>query len=75
LFWGFSSRAIPEYSRIGIKDYYETSWEAYRNALVGTGQSMEKASEYAAANLINKQLGGHNKYNIPAHQPIRRSGW
>ena len=50
--WGFSSRAIPEYSRIGIKDYYETSWEAYRNALVGTGQSMEKASEYAAANLI-----------------------
>ena len=51
--WGFSSRAIPEYSRIGIKDNYETSWEAYRNALVGTGQSMEKASEYAAANLIN----------------------
>ena len=61
--WGFSSRAIPEYSRIGIKDYYETSWEAYRNALVGTGQSMEKASEYAAANLINKQLGGYNNYN------------
>ena len=55
--WGFSSRAIPEYSRIGIKDYYETSWEAYRNALVGTGQSMEKASEYAAANLINRQIG------------------
>lgn len=72
--WGFSSRAIPEYSRIGIKDYYETSWEAYRNALVGTGQSMEKASEYAAANLINKQLGGYNNYNIPADKLISADG-
>ena len=72
--WGFSSRAIPEYSRIGIKDYYETSWEAYRNALVGTGQSMEKASEYAAANLINKQLGGYNNYNIPADKLIGADG-
>lgn len=72
--WGFSSRAIPEYSRIGVKDYYETSWEAYRNALVGTGQSMEKASEYAAANLINKQLGGYNNYNIPADKLISADG-
>lgn len=35
---------------------------------------MEKASEYAAANLINKQLGGYNNYNIPADKLISADG-
>lgn len=72
--WGFSSRAIPEYSRIGVKDYYETAWEAYRNALIAAGNSPEESAAYAAANLINKQLGGYNNYNVAADKLIGVDG-
>lgn len=40
----------------------------------GQDNPWEKASEYAAANLINKQLGGYNNYNIPADKLISADG-
>lgn len=32
---GFLNRAIPEYDRVGVKDYYENMWQATRNRLAG----------------------------------------
>ena len=31
---GAVNRAIPEYERVGVQDYYELMWEGWRNALV-----------------------------------------
>lgn len=71
--WGFSSRAIPEYDRVGVQDYYELAWESYRNSLLGKN-TLEKASALASANLIKKQLGGYNNYDVPDEQLIGTDG-
>ncbi len=72
--WGFSSRAIPEYSRLGEKDYYETAWESYRNGLIANGESIEDASKIASEKLIAKQLGDYNSYDVPANELISTDG-
>ena len=72
--WGFSSRALPEYDRVGVADYYELAWEAFRNGLVAGGSSMEQAAATASSTLIAKQLGGYNNYNVPNDQLIGTDG-
>ena len=67
---GFSERAIPEYERVGAKDYYEMSWEGYRNGLYDKYHTKydflatpELAGVYASEHLIEELLGT-NKYNV-----------
>lgn len=80
---GWSDRAINEYPRLGQKDHYEKTWEAYRNSLVyGAGYTMTEAGEIASygrgagGNSINTvaQLGNYNAYNINPIQLIGTDG-
>ncbi|MCK4746846.1 MAG: TonB-dependent receptor plug domain-containing protein, partial [Bacteroidales bacterium] len=43
---GWSDRAIQEYPRINQQQYYEKTWEAYRNSLFfGAGMTMAEAND------------------------------
>ena len=66
---GYISRGIPEYDRLGSKDYYETMWEASRNAYVYGSQQMSFA---AAGVQASNELTGpnglvYNAYNVPGN--------
>ncbi len=57
---GISFRATPEYDKMGVEDFYETSWERYRNDLYfGSKKSLEYATNAANQNFL-KELN----YNI-----------
>ncbi len=51
---GISQRGVPEYSRVGIADYYLLNWEALRNGRLTTGASATTAlaNTWANGNLI-----------------------
>ena len=52
--WGFNSRGVKNYDIISdAGEYYEMMYEAYRNSLVDE-MGWAEASNYAAANLIDK---------------------
>jgi TonB-linked SusC/RagA family outer membrane protein len=75
---GAVSRAIPEYDRVGVKDYYELMWEGWRNALViASGNTPENAAAIASGNtssgIVNK-LGGYNSYNVTNDQLVGLDG-
>lgn len=63
---GYSARAIPEYERLGAKDYYEVFWEAFRNQYYyGNGQTFT-ASGVSASNVLTTASGlVYNAYNVP----------
>jgi TonB-linked SusC/RagA family outer membrane protein len=68
---GFMSRGIPEYDRIGPKDYYEIMWEATRNAFqYGQGQSPATAGLNASNQLTDASHLVYNAYNVPGNQLI-----
>ncbi|MEO7310382.1 MAG: SusC/RagA family TonB-linked outer membrane protein [Chitinophagaceae bacterium] len=64
--YGQASRAIPEYSRLGTKDYYEVFWEAFRNSYYyGSGQT-KAAAGVSASNVLTSPTGlVYNAYNVP----------
>ncbi|MFT3846625.1 MAG: SusC/RagA family TonB-linked outer membrane protein [Lacibacter sp.] len=67
---GFMSRGIPEYDRVGIKEYYELFWEAYRNSYVAGG-STPSAAGVSASNVLAGPNGlVYNAYNVPAAQVV-----
>jgi TonB-dependent SusC/RagA subfamily outer membrane receptor len=75
---GTASRAIPEYDRVSVKDYYELMWEGWTNALVkASGYTPENAAATASGNtssgIVNK-LGGYNSYNVANDQLIGLDG-
>ena len=51
---GFYNRGIPEYDRMGVTDFMETSWKALKNwAMTGSlGLDEAAAKEYAGKKLI-----------------------
>ncbi|WP_143961835.1 SusC/RagA family TonB-linked outer membrane protein [Litoribacter populi] len=62
---GMMNRFVPEYERVGERDYYELMWEGTRNALVNrSGMSPADAGVSASNNLVGN-LGGYNAYNVP----------
>lgn len=66
--WGGVSRAIPDYDRVSIQEYYELMWEGWRNALViANKQTPENAAALASGSgtsgIVTK-LGGYNSYNV-----------
>lgn len=80
---GWSDRAIPEYPRINQEQYYEKTWEAYRNSLYYSGAySMQEANEIASygvdgdGNSINTvaQLGNYNAYDVDPTELIGTDG-
>jgi TonB-linked SusC/RagA family outer membrane protein len=75
---GAVTRAIPEYDRVSIPDYYELMWEGWRNALVNaSGYTPENAAALASggtANGIVGKLGGYNSYNVANDQLVGLDG-
>lgn len=56
---GILNRFLPEYERLGAKDYYEVAWQAYKRE-ANTGNSSQ--------DFIETFLGGYNAYNVPNSQ-------
>ena len=55
---GFYNRGIPEYDRLGVNDFMETSWKAMKNwAMTGTlALSEEEAKAYASTHLASNVM-------------------
>lgn len=75
---GTASRAIPEYDRVSVKDYYELMWEGWTNALVNaSGNTPANAAATASGNtasgIVNK-LGGYNSYDVANDQLVGLDG-
>ena len=75
---GTSSRAIKEYDRVSVKDYYELMWEGWKNARVIAGGMTPAAAAALASggtsNGIVAKLGGYNSYNVTNDQLIGTDG-
>ena len=78
---GISSRAIPEYDRVGPAQYYPLMWESYRNSLVSATSSplTPTVASQVASGLVAGRNGivtllGYNAYNVPANQLIDVNG-
>jgi TonB-linked SusC/RagA family outer membrane protein len=56
---GSSNRAIPEYDRLDVWEYYPIQWEQLRNSYITNGVDSQTAAERASANIYSAQL----KYN------------
>lgn len=67
---GFMSRGIPEYDRVGAKEYYELFWEAYRNSYVSQGFSAAKSGANATNVLTGPNGLVYNAYNVPGNQLV-----
>lgn len=70
---GVSSRAIPEYDRVGVNDYYPLFWTALKNnRMYGNGDTEAAAITYAN-NTVGAQLI-YNPFNVPANQLVTNDG-
>jgi TonB-linked SusC/RagA family outer membrane protein len=68
----YLTRGIPEYDRVGPKDYYELMWEAIRNSLVygPAGMSFTAAGQEASQTLTDANHLVYNAYNVPGTQLV-----
>lgn len=66
---GYMSRAIPEYDRVGIKDYYELMWETIRNNYLyaASPQTPAQAGQTASNTLTGANGLVYNAYNVPGN--------
>jgi TonB-linked SusC/RagA family outer membrane protein len=75
---GVVSRAIPEYDRINVPQYYELMWEGWTHALVNaSGQAPATAAANASgsgASGIVTKLGGYNSYDVSNDQLVGLDG-
>jgi TonB-linked SusC/RagA family outer membrane protein len=55
---GILNRMLPEYERVGAKDYYELAWQGFKD--YGTGQKN--------STTFVEFLGGYNASNVPTSQ-------
>jgi TonB-linked SusC/RagA family outer membrane protein len=63
---GYMTRGIPEYDRVGSKEYYELMWEATRNAFqFGQNQTQAQAGVMASQQLTDANHLVYNAYNVP----------
>ena len=72
---GFSTRALPEYSRVGPADYYPLMWEANRNNFAYRAASpipIATASANASSGL--GALVAYNVYDVPFAQLVDTEG-
>ena len=71
--YGISNRAVPDYNRVTVPEYYELQWEGIRNALVASGTDFEGAGNMARQQLV-PTLGGYNAYNVPDGEVVDNNG-
>lgn len=75
---GTVTRALPEYDRVSIPQYYELMWEGWVNALdLGSTYTREAAVAMASggtANGLIGKLGGYNSYDVDAASLIDAEG-
>jgi TonB-linked SusC/RagA family outer membrane protein len=72
---GFSSRALPEYDRVGPAEYYPLMWESYRNSIAyrtANPIALPAANADASGRLVS--LLGYNVYNVPNDQLVNTNG-
>lgn len=67
---GFLTRGIPEYDRVGPKEYYELFWEAYKNNYIAQGNSPAVAGTMASNVLTGPNGLVYNAYNVPGNQLV-----
>lgn len=66
----FLTRGIPEYDRVGPKDYYELFWEAYKNNYISQGNDPATAGQLASNVLAGPNGLVYNAYNVPADKIV-----
>ncbi len=71
--YGISDRAIPEYEKVSVSQYYELQWEGLRNSLMENGFSANDAALEASKQLV-PVLGGYNAYDVPAEELVGPDG-
>jgi len=81
LLQGFSSRGLPEYTRLDAFQYYPIMWEAYRNQLLypatGTGISVDSANRVASGLTSRtgiQSLLSYNPFNVPNNAIVGTNG-
>ncbi len=75
---GFSTRALPEYSKVDAAQYYPLMWEALRNSYLSGGKTLADANNLAsfgdAKNYSIFELLGYNPFNVPDNQIVGTDG-
>ncbi len=61
---GYMSRGIPEYDRVGPKEYYELHWESIRNGFLAGGDTYAVAGQKASQQLTDGNHLVYNAYNV-----------
>ncbi|NQU87964.1 MAG: TonB-dependent receptor [Mariniphaga sp.] len=71
--FGITDRAIPEYDRVNVPQYYELQWEGIYNAYLAQDMDPATAASQASMDLI-PTLGGYNAYNVANDQVVGTNG-
>ncbi|WP_373514466.1 SusC/RagA family TonB-linked outer membrane protein [Persicitalea sp.] len=72
---GVNSRGLPEYDRVGPRNYYPLMWEAYRNSQAyRASKPVDLAVASADATERVVSLVGYNVFNVPNNQLVNSSG-
>ncbi|GAB3225627.1 SusC/RagA family TonB-linked outer membrane protein [Spirosoma arcticum] len=72
---GISSRALPEYERVGVGEYYPLMWETYRNSVAYRATNpVSLSTANADASRLLGGLVGYNAYNVPDNQLVDNNG-
>ena len=50
---GISNRAVQDYGKLNIQQYFELQWEALRNNQLDQGKNATEAAQYASTELTN----------------------
>jgi len=66
---GMATPQLPDYDKVSTAEFYELSWEGFRNYLIRGGQPPEHAGQLASSGLVGL-LGGYNAYDVPDGQLI-----
>lgn len=69
-----AQRAIREYDRVGVADYYEGMYTARKTALMKANGLSDAAASANARKGIIGLLGGYNSYNVPNGEVIGEDG-
>ena len=65
--WGSNRRAVPNYKRLGVANYYETMYRSLYNSQFYNGASAAEAYAYADRTLLDAKNGGlgYLVYDVP----------
>lgn len=71
---GISSRAIPEYDRVGRDEYYPLMWESYKNSLINSSSPVPAdIAAQIASGLLAVNSSGLQVYNGKTYSNIKQN--